>query len=522
MRDRKTWSVRFGSLLRVALTVGALLAVASPAAARMVPSSATHPIGGWVRAWSVSKIEQGVGKKLIKQAVQRTGVDKVFDLGPAAFNFPLGFPHDRASGFVSAVRSAFGLDSEVQAQAPVLDPFTPRSAKGGVARLDEYQTYEKRCCGGDAFLRVAIPALSLETEDANGPPTPSECPDLARCNPIRTVVRYHALAYLSSGKPGSSSAPPKTPFFNVGGTVYTEGYQRHWFVGAATSSDSGDPFWKDAQFDVNGDVDNDKSGSRSQVRPAPGHAIEFNVPLRSVLFQQRFTVHVTMDAEAIDDRGGESSALALIVDPQHAGPGLIARGLTSLAAATVKEPPIPPRPAARCPSGPRPNAGTVQLSGHVLATGEGSGTALVLVTRSGGSRGAASAVVSTSGGSARSGRDFTLTRTLVRFENGDTSPRLVEIPIREDLAVERPESFTVSLSHLRCAGLGARRSASVTILDDDQPPPTPPPAFTVGGTVDGLAGVRAGAHEPRYCAAGVGQRQLYLPRDGFGRAALPG
>jgi uncharacterized delta-60 repeat protein len=76
----------------------------------------------------------------------------------------------------------------------------------------------------------------------------------------------------------------------------------------------------------------------------------------------------------------------------------------------------------------------------------------------------------------------------VRFEDGDSSPRLVEIPIREDLTAEPAERFTVSLSDPRCARLRARRSAAVTILDDDAPPPAPAPAFTIGGTVDGLQG----------------------------------
>jgi uncharacterized delta-60 repeat protein len=102
---------------------------------------------------------------------------------------------------------------------------------------------------------------------------------------------------------------------------------------------------------------------------------------------------------------------------------------------------------------------------------------MVLVTRSGGSRGAASVGVATSGDTA----DFTAVRTVVRFEDGDTSPRLVEIPIREDLAIEPPERFTVSLAHPACARLGSRRSAAVTIIDDDQPPapqpvPSPPVA----------------------------------------------
>ena len=130
----------------------------------------------------------------------------------------------------------------------------------------------------------------------------------------------------------------------------------------------------------------------------------------------------------------------------------------------------------------------MQLSAPAFSVGEASGTALVLVTRKGGSRGATSVTVNTRGGTARSGVDFKPTRTRVRFENGDTSPRLVDVPIREDLAAESPESFRVSLAHVRCSRLGKQRSGEVTILDDDQPPPPPPPEFTIGGTVDGLQG----------------------------------
>ena len=145
-------------------------------------------------------------------------------------------------------------------------------------------------------------------------------------------------------------------------------------------------------------------------------AIRLNVPLGSVHFQQRFTVHVTMDAEAIDDRGHESAASAFILDPLHASPGLTARGLTARGARKFKEPPDsrdPPRGAPR----DMPARRTVQLNARAFSVGEASGTALVLVTRKGGSRGAASVIVRTSGGSARSGVDFKPTKTLVRFEN---------------------------------------------------------------------------------------------------------
>jgi hypothetical protein len=197
---------------------------------------------------------------------------------------------------------------------------------------------------------------------------------------------------------------------------------------------------------------------------------------------------MTMDAIAIDDRGRESAASAYIQNPQHAGDGLLAHRLTARATPSLKEPPVRPHPAARCPDGPRRDAGTLQFSLPTYTVGEANGTPLVLVKRVGGSRDATSATIDTHSGSAISGRDFTHTRTVARFENGDASPRLVEIPIREDRAVESPEDFKVSLGHVRCSKLGKQRSASVTILDDDQPPPPPPPAFTIGGTVDGLQG----------------------------------
>ena len=110
-----------------------------------------------------------------------------------------------------------------------------------------------------------------------------------------------------------------------------------------------------------------------------------------------------------------------------------------------------------------------------------------LVTRTGGKKGKASVTVTTRAGSAESGRDYRKVRTTVTFAGGDASPRLVEIPILEDQAPEDAQTFALSLSHPRCAKLGAQRSAGVTIADDDTPPPQPP-SFTIGGTVDGLQG----------------------------------
>jgi uncharacterized delta-60 repeat protein len=213
------------------------------------------------------------------------------------------------------------------------------------------------------------------------------------------------------------------------------------------------------------------------------------VPLDSVRPGELFAVHVSLEAEAVDDRDGESGAQAAIQDPQHIGRLLTTHGLKARGKPRFKEPPVKAVAPAGCPKRV-PGAGLIQFSDPGFTASEAEAAPMVLVTRHGGTRGSASVTVTTRAGTARAGSDFKQTSTTVRFASGDAGPRLVQIPLREDSQAESPETFTVGLSHARCAALGARHRATVTIVDDDQlPPPTPPqPTFTIGGTVDGLQG----------------------------------
>ena len=221
-------------------------------------------------------------------------------------------------------------------------------------------------------------------------------------------------------------------------------------------------------------------------------ARSLRVPLGSLRPGELFAVHVSLEAEAVDERGGESAAQAFIQDPQHRqqGPLLTAHGLQSRGRPRFKEPRAKPLQPARCPGGRPRGAGALQFSDPGFTAGEAERAPMVLVTRHGGSRGSVSATVVARGGTARAGRDFTARSTTVRFGDGDTSPRLVEIPLREDREAEPAETFAVELEHAHCGALGARRRATVTIVDDETVPPAPEPAaaFTIGGTVDGLHG----------------------------------
>ncbi len=486
-------SASASGVMSAALAVGVLLLFASSSAASPLAANGVHQLGTTAKLWEVGVIRQGVGGVPVDgEFLTDHQVDNLVDLGPAAFRLPTSQRAGRATGVVRTEGDSG--QSTVQVEAPTLDPRQPDAVKGSYALLDEYRDYRKGVSPQKQSVQIKFHQLLLDMIDANGALTPSECPVVgtARCSSIRTEVTVEVVAY----KPGAHH-----PFFDVGGTIYAEGHQHAWFVGAGTSPASMRPFWDGAEFDVNRDVDG--TGSQKHLTVDDGfHPFTITIPLDSVRFQHAFRVQVHLEATTVDDRGLESAAAARIIDPQRVVPSgsatrmiqpvtpMIQRVSSRIqrVPAKLKAPPASPRPAARCPSGPSRNAGRLQLGSQPVTVGEASGTALVMVTRTGGSRGATSAVLSTSGGSARSGRDFTATRTLVRFENGDNSPRIVEVPIREDRAVESPETFRVSLSDPRCARLGQRRTATAMILDDDQPPPAPQPAFTIGGTVDGLQG----------------------------------
>jgi uncharacterized delta-60 repeat protein len=458
--------------------VGAMLASVSPAAA--APGASGDP----VRFWSVSQLQLGAGEVQVGSGAQAGGkLQESVDVGRVAFNLPLHAPYwyflprDRAFG--SVFSSASGVQYSVLAQAPSPNPLRPGAPAGAVTHLDEYEAYVKR--GDDASLRITLSDLLFQTVDGNNGVGLTQCLLQAVCEPIRTVVRVHARAYAASAS---------GDFFDTGGVAYLQGRQHAWRPGAATSADSPSPLWGPKQFDVDGDADDSKTGSAGAMYLNGPRVIK--VPLDAVRPGELFAVHVSLEAEAVNERGGESAAQAFIQDPQHVRQGLLtAHGLERRGAPGFKEPGLRPAPAARCSAGPRRHAGSLELSDPAFAVTEASRSAFVLVTRTGGSRGSASVTVRTSGGSAGAGSDFTSTATRVTFADRETSPRLVEVPIREDGAVESPEQFTVSLSHPLCAMVGKPRHATVTIFDDDQPPAPAggsAPAFTVGGVVDGLAG----------------------------------
>ncbi|MBI3882155.1 MAG: hypothetical protein HY301_19105, partial [Verrucomicrobia bacterium] len=103
---------------------------------------------------------------------------------------------------------------------------------------------------------------------------------------------------------------------------------------------------------------------------------------------------------------------------------------------------------------------------------ENSGLAQVVVQRTGGNVGAITAQVVTSNLTALAGADYTGVTNTLSWANGDTSQRVINIPLLPDGLVEGPEFFTANIINAQVVANGnpvsvAVPTATVTILDSD-------------------------------------------------------
>jgi hypothetical protein len=110
--------------------------------------------------------------------------------------------------------------------------------------------------------------------------------------------------------------------------------------------------------------------------------------------------------------------------------------------------------------------GTIQLAETSFDATEGS-IVNILVVRSGGSSGVASVDYATADGTAVGGSDYTAASGTLTWPDGVSGNRTISIPVTDDTSEEVSESFTVTLSNVSGATLGANSSATVDIIDND-------------------------------------------------------
>ena len=429
-----------------------------------------------VRFWSFSEFAADVIDPFVVAGDGQQGgrLDESFDFGPVIFDFDRPFD-GIATGKISSTAS--GKRFEVFAQAPIGNINEAGSVIGDTAVLDQYQSYEKQA--DDATLQITISKVLLETIDSNGAQLlPSECPPGIECPVIEGAVSFEARAY-SLGAGGD--------FFHTKGFAGFSGWQGNWQFFAETSAGVATPLWSESSFFATDDVE--ETGTKSHALAELNHDVTLNVNLSPVLLGELFAVEVRMEAHAISVRGRESAVNVFIRDPERILPAIVqTTGLKRRGAPPLPPPPPDAPPVAECPAGTDPAAGTLQFSASSYVLGEWAGSLpKVVVTRTDGSTGQASITITSSDGSAEAGTDYTAINQTITFADGDTSPRIVEIPILRDALSEPEETVNLTLSNPQCAFIGATTSAVVTIVDDDRVV-EPPLTFTIGGMVTGLEG----------------------------------
>lgn len=117
---------------------------------------------------------------------------------------------------------------------------------------------------------------------------------------------------------------------------------------------------------------------------------------------------------------------------------------------------------------PAAQPGTIQFTSDAFRAGESSGSAVITVSRSGGSDGQVSVEYAAGSGTAEAGDDFEAVSGMLVFEDGQSGEMSFEIPIADDDRFEGDETIELALSNPSGGVvLGTPSNAEVVISDED-------------------------------------------------------
>ncbi|MBL8343821.1 MAG: hypothetical protein JNN03_00105 [Rubrivivax sp.] len=371
---------------------------------------------------------------------------------------------DYARGLIygNATGSTYWLGASTPAQAKWVDP------TGGAVEYRQQQVFRKR--DASATLSFTLSRAWVRAKDFD--PRPA------------APGRFSCLSALIVFEVEGWDRSKGQVFFHRKGSFVLFGHYGQWFW--TTYSSSAQRLWGDLQF-ANTLGANPAAVSVELLEP-----IKVAVPLESVDPLSTIELKTQVRIVVQDFRQNESGVEAFLRDPQALdGPGMHFEftGLDHTGVPAVPSPAYAVESAPACPGAAEPAAGALQFEHAAFVTEEGAlPGALVVVTRTGGARGWVSARVTTGFGTAMPGVHYTPVSEHVAFADGDDSPRVVFVPIAQDLVAEADRSVPLQLTDVRgCAKPGATTQATLTIVDDDSPP-APPVTYRVGGNVMGLVG----------------------------------
>lgn len=122
--------------------------------------------------------------------------------------------------------------------------------------------------------------------------------------------------------------------------------------------------------------------------------------------------------------------------------------------------------------------GTIMFSASALTAAQTAGTVSITVNRTAGFNGAVTAIYATSDGTATAGIDYASTSATLSWPDGDTTPRIVAVPLSTSPAFYGPRTFTLSLS--AATGGAALGTSTVAITINGSASSPVAPAGTLG------------------------------------------
>lgn len=422
-----------------------------------------------IRAWRFFEFpSEGGVVPVTEERTEELGdtVNDSFDYGPQSFAVGEG---DDGTAFGKVFSSADGMRYSVLAEGP-------RRALGNQVVFVQNQGFKK--IARDAQLKLVVTKVLLQGIDFQ--PTDIirfECSADPLCKlELSASVEIQIEAY-SRREPGLWDGHARVELRHIATFLDPAGSPR-WALNATNLL--GNAIWQPEDFVLKGEAEHVSEVVLVETLSIP-------IDLSGLEVGDEFSLGVRVVARTFNEAGGESYVSAYFRDPVEGEGGALE--YSGLALVAPFERPEETPPPDDCGEGADAEAGVLQFGEAEYAALELpiSGQRPIAVTRTGGSRGAVSVVIRSGGGSAQVGADYEAVEQTVRFADGESAPRTVDLAIVHDDEPEPDETLELTLAGPRgCAALGARDSALFTIIDNDRP--RPEAAFSVGGTVSGLEG----------------------------------
>jgi len=360
------------------------------------------------------------------------------------------------------------------------------SGKGQII-LNQSQSFVKN--SDDATLEFVVTAAVVAAIDFNLTPTTDECPfgsTISTCSPISALAHFEMAAFDDRGD--FLEDANGRPILSVGTALSLRGNSTNWSKSANRAWDSVSKLFPGSELEMTDNGSGDGRGNSPRIRLIRPHTIR--VDLSAVPTGTTFWIDSELVAYTRNERQRESGVVAFVRDPSRTGGTIVSySGLTPTGL------PPPPRrepPPIRCVGGPDPAAGVLAFAAARFDTlepvGQAESSRVVVVTRTGGSKGLVSAQFATGGGTAVDGTHYAPRVGRVLFADGDTEPAVIDVETLPNATAENDTTVGLTLSNPGgCAVLGPQSTAVLAIADNDRPPPAPPsgldPSFGNAGKV---------------------------------------